>query len=68
MAKAKRPPMKWDSRNEKLLSYTWGLYNNSDYIPNVIAYDIEECWYIWQNELGVKHRVEGVNFCVKRLG
>lgn len=67
MAKAKRPPMKWDSRNQKPLPYPWGLYVKGEMIICIVAYNIEQCWYIYDNGLA-RHEVVGVSFCVKRLG
>lgn len=66
MAKQKRPPLKWDSRNQKAINYLWGLYVGGKPIHNIVAYDIDKRYYIYGDE--TNHRkVENVSFCVQRL-
>jgi hypothetical protein len=65
--KIKRPPIAWDSRKDKELKFIWGLYVKGKPIKNVVAYNVEEHWYIFLGVDGLKHMVHCDNFCVRRL-
>lgn len=68
MTKPKRPPLKYDSRQPgNNIKFPWGLYYKGDFIHHVIAYDIDNRFYVWNDGLS-NHTVRNVSFCVKRLG
>lgn len=62
---SKRPPRAYDSRTAKK-PMVFRLFYKGNLIPNAVAYNLDERWYIWQTALDT-NTVTDVNFLVQKV-